>query len=336
MSAAGRGPVGWLFLAGGLVVGLGSAAPAQDTAPVETAGALASPKAACPRPRLTPCPPPVSPPPPPSCGDACQKLAEQLERGCSATEDAPYADTIFLRRGLDLALPETVRARLALSALAETPSGAETVLGPLLSNTDPVTRYAAAVQLALVASRADALDAPAGARAREVFAGIDTLPFPRSDALFFEALWLFDAGDPDAAISAAREAGALEPRFFNAHALVLRILMRAGAAVPGYGADRATCQTEFARLFDALAAIADLEPCPRIAAHLEQFLARQLRDPAEAPGFAAAQVYLAVLGRQPGLARRALGRIAGQDRLSCRADILPQLQSFLAIGASRP
>ncbi len=137
-------------------------------------------------------------------------------------------------------------------------------------------------------------------------------------------------------MSAAREAGALEPRFFNAHALVLRIRMRAGAAVPGYGADRATCQTEFARLIEALAAIADLEPCPRIAAHLEQFLARQLRAPGEAPGFAAAQVYLAVLGRQPDLARRALDRVAGQGSLSCRNDILPQLESFLAIGRSRP
>ena len=336
MSATLRVAAGRLLLAGGLVVGLGSTAPAQGTAPAETAGASASPKAACPRPRLTPCPPPVPPSPPPSCGDACQKLAEQLERGCSVTEDAPYADTIFLRRGLDLALPGPDRARLALAALAETPSGAEAALGPLLSDTNPVTRYAAAVQLALAASRADALSAPAGTRAREVFAGIDSVPFPRSDALFFEALWHLDAGDPDAAMSAAREAGALEPRFFNAHALVLRILMRAGAAVPGYGADRATCQTEFARLIEALAAIADLEPCPRIAAHLEQFLARQLRAPGEAPGFAAAQVFLAVLGRQPDLARRALDRVAGQDSLSCRADILPQLESFLAIGTSRP
>ena len=326
--AAGR-----FILSASIVVGLFSPILAQETRSgmAEAKGSTAL----CPRLRLTPCPPPVPPPPQPSCGDACQRLAEQLERGCSATEDAPYADTIFLRRGLDISLPEPARARLALAALAETPAGAEATLGPLLSDTDPVTRYAAAVHLALAASRTHALGGPAGERARQIFGGIEALPFPKSDALFFEALWHLDGGKPDAARAAALEAAAAEPRFFNAHALVLRILMRTGTAVPGYGADRVTCRKEFSLLIGALSAIADLQPCPRIAAHLEQFLARQLRAPDQAPGFAAAQVYLAVLGRQPELARRALGRVAQQDGLSCREDVLPELQSFLDVGTAR-
>ena len=333
MTTSLRHAAGRLILSGSLVLGLLSPALAQDTR--SGTAKAASPTAFCPRLRLTPCPPPVPPPPPPSCGDTCQSLAEQLERGCSATEDAPYADTIFLRQGLDLSLPEPARARLALAALAETPAGAEATLGPLLFDTDPVTRYAAAVHLALAASRTDTLGGPAGERARRIFAGIEALPFPKSDALFFEALWHLDGGKTDAARAAALEAAAIEPRFFNAHALVLRILMRAGMAVPGYGADRATCREEFSLLIGALSAIADLEPCPRIAAHLEQFLARQLRAPDQAPGFAAAQVYLAMLGRQPKLARRALGRVAQEDGLSCRIDVLPKLQSFLAVGAAR-
>lgn len=327
-----RHAAGRLILSGSLVLGLLSPSLAQD-ARLGTADA-AGQTAFCPRLRLTPCPPPVPPPRQPSCGDACKSLAEQLERGCSDTEDAPYADTIFLRRGLDLSLPQPARARLALAALAETPAGAEATLGPLLSDTDPVTRYAAAVHLALAASRTDTLGGPAGERARRIFTGIEALPFPKSDALFFEALWHLDRGKPDAAREAALEAAAVEPRFFNAHALVLRILMRGGTAVPGYGADRATCREEFSLLIGALAAIADLEPCPRVAAHLEQFLARQLRAPDQAPGFAAAQVYLAMLGRRPELARRALGRVAQQDGLSCRAAVLPELQSFLAIGTA--
>jgi hypothetical protein len=329
-----RHAAGRLLLSGILFLAMVLPSLSQE-APPSTTKAEGSTAASCPWLRLTPCAPPVPPPPPPPCGDACQKLSEQLERGCSSTEDAPYADTIFLRRGLDLALPEPARARLALAALAETPAGAEVALAPLLSDTDPVTRYAAAVHLALAASRTNALSGSAGERARQIFDSAGALPFPKSDALFFEALWQLESGDSEAALTAAIEAAAIEPRFFNAHALVLRILMRDGVAVPGYGADRATCRKEFSLLIGALSAIADLEPCPRIAAHLEQFLARQLRAPDRAPGFAAAQVYLAMLGHQPELAHRALDRVARQDQLSCRADILPELQSFLTVGTAR-
>ena len=276
---------------------------------------------------------PCVPQPPleePACGDTCRQLEKQIAQGCTTAQDAPYADTIFLRRGITIEASDEVRARLSIAALAETPATAVEIVSDLLDDDRDMVRYAAGLQVALSAQRSGMIMSSAATRALDVMRSADTLSFPTSDLLFFQALRAETAGDVRAAIALAAEAGAIEPRFFNAHAVALRLRLLSEEPLTNGRSSNSSqiCRQEFEGLLHSLSHIAELEPCPRIAAHLETYLARQLPDPASSPGYTAAQVYLAVLSRRRDLAANRIAHFQDYSRLPCRDSVTRDLTSL--------
>lgn len=290
----------------------------------------------CPAFRVAPCVPvAVVQPEDPGCGGLCEPLRDQLERGCAAGADQPYADTVFLRRPGTAFGGDEVRSALALAALAETPEGVASIVAPLMTAEDPRLRYAGALHLALAAVRAGQAGDARMAEALEVMAAAETPDdLPRSDLAFLRALRAEAEGRPAEALVLAQEAVAIEPRFFNALALELRLSLAQGDHLRG-AADPfsrpETCREEFRRMLTALARIADLEPCPRVAAHLELYLSRQLRVPEAAPGLRAAQVYLGVLSRRGDLARGALDGFLRPPRPVCAPEVAAELEGLLGL-----
>lgn len=283
--------------------------------------------------RFVPCiilPPPEAQPP--DCGALCERLKDQLDRECVGGADAPYADTVFLRRGITLAADQQVKTALALATLAETPDGAEPILTPYYGHEDPAIRYAAGLHMALNAVRAGQIADPRFDQAIEVMAQAEPVPFLRSDLDFMRALQAEARGDLAAAWELTHRASQTEPRFFNALALEIRLLLAQGVHLrgPASGGD-AVCLAEYRAFLAALSGIADLEPCPRVAAHLEMYLSRGLRAPDAAPGMQAAQVYLAVLSRREDLAQRALQAFQTAPRPVCAGPVVRELQGLMTL-----
>ena len=289
----------------------------------------------CPAFRVIPCVPlPVQPPEAPGCGALCQPLREQLERGCRAGPDQPYADTVFLRRPGAVVGDDGVRRVLALTALAETLDGVQPIAAPLMTAGDPVVRYAAALQVALAAVRAGQIADPRFAEALAVMEEAETPDLVRSDLPFLRALQAEAEGRGAEALILAQEAAQIEPRFFNALALELRLALAQGDHLRGAAGAFArpeACRAQYRHLLAALARIADLEPCPRVAAHLELYLSRQVRAPETAPGLQAAQVYLGVLSRRGDLARAALEAFLQPPRPVCAPEVAADLEGLLSL-----
>lgn len=287
----------------------------------------------CPLFRVAPCVPlPPSQNDEPQCTGLCEQLSEQMDRGCSSGPDQPFADTVFLRKtGLTVGT-ETDLQRLALIALAETLDGVAPLAAPLMTGDDPAVRYAAALQVGLAALRAGQISDPRFAEALAVMDAVEEPGVPRSDLLFLRAHEAEARGDLAKAAGLARAAAQAEPRFFNALALELRLVLAQGAHLRGAAGpyDSAeVCQAEFDQLLTSLSRIADLEPCPRVAAHLELYLTREVSRPDRAPGLHAVQVYLAVLSRRQDLARRAFQSFAAPPAPICAGPVAQDLQALL-------
>ena len=282
--------------------------------------------------RFAPCVP-AEPPPPAAaesaCSARCDKLAEQVSRGCGGGAEAAYADTVYLRRAIELEMTQDDRVRLALVAAAVEPDTAAHLAQPLLGRDEPDIVHAAATHVALAAARADDFDATAfrtGLALMERSAAAAGVP--DSDRLFFLALAAAAAGETAEALTQARAALAIEPRFFNAAAFALQLqvglLARQGRRAPG------DCQRDHGVLLDLLAAIAALEPCQRVAAHLEILVSRRLLAPDRSPTFAVAQVYLALIARRPELAGRALERFRHLEGPICADAVAGELEALIA------
>ncbi|WP_323768892.1 hypothetical protein [Antarctobacter sp.] len=289
----------------------------------------------CPVFRVAPCIPlPPVQPAEPSCSGLCQGLSDQMQRGCSSGPDQPYADTIFLRRPGLLVGTETDRQALALAALAETLDGAAPLAAPLLDSPDPGLRYAAGLQIALTALRAGQMADPRFTEALDHMAAVEDPGVPRSDLLFLQAMLAEAEGREHDALSLARTAALAEPRFFNALALNLRLTLAQGDHLRGAAGRHSSaeaCESQFTDLLTALSQIADLEPCPRVAAHLELYLSRSLRAPDRAPGMQAVQVYLAVLSRRKTLAEGALAAFKDPPAPICADSVALELQGLLQL-----
>lgn len=257
-----------------------------------------------------------------------------MQRGCSAGPDQPYADTVYLRRASPLVGSEADQRALALAALAETLDGVAPLTAPLMDSDDPGVRYAAGLQVALTALRAGQITDPRFAEALEIMAAVEDPGVPRSDLLFLQATQAEAEGRGKDALALARAAAVAEPRFFNALALQVLLTLEQGDHLRGsasrFGGVQA-CTAEFTHLLTALARIADLEPCPRVAAHLELYLSRALRAPHSAPGMQAVQVYLAVLSRRAALAQGALDAFGKAPAPVCAASVAAELDGLLRL-----
>jgi len=289
----------------------------------------------CPVFRVAPCIPiPPVQPEELSCSGLCEDLSDQMQRGCTAGPDQPYADTVYLRRASPLVGTEADQRVLALAALAETLDGVAPLTASLVDSDDPGVRYAAALQVALTALRAGQIADPRFAEALEIMAAVEDPGVPRSDLLFLQATLAEAEGRGKDALALARAAAVAEPRFFNALALQVRLTLEQGEHLRGSAsrfAGGAVCTAEFTQLLKALAQIADLEPCPRVAAHLELYLSRALRAPDRAPGMQAVQVYLAVLSRRAALAQGALDAFVKAPAPVCADSVSAELDGLLRL-----
>lgn len=291
---------------------------------------------ACPGFVVAPCVllPQQSPPVDKGCGALCKPLAEQIARGCATGSDQPYADTIFLRQARALPIEAEARRALALAALAETPEGVAPLIAGLIQSESAAIRYAAALQMALAAVRSGQIHDPRFAAALEVMGAATDLEFPTSDLTFMRALQAEADGALEGAQLLARQAAEQEPRFFNALALDLRLALGSGehlrGAVGPFG-QRTACRREFEGLLTALSQIADLEPCPRVAAHLDLYLARHLISPDTAPGLLAARVYLGVLSQRAEFARAARDAFVRGPGPVCADEMTAELDGLLTL-----
>lgn len=270
---------------------------------------------------------------PPACADqVCERLSEQLARGCGRAGDVPYADTIFLRRGIDPGFPASLERAIALALASNDPAIADDILRPFLNEGAAAARYAAGLYLALVHAQAGAGPSePALAAMRG--ATEEGLPFPASDLDFLEALRLIDAGDSRAARARLEGAIAEEPRFFNALALALRLDM-ANAAFAGRQGP-SLCEAAYGELFDHASLMMALDPCAKQAAHLDLYLSRDLPDPTGSAPYQAVKVYVALVSRRPDLARAARDRFASRPEVQCGTRVTGLLEQLIAAGTGQ-
>ncbi|MEM8827273.1 MAG: hypothetical protein AAGD40_10200 [Pseudomonadota bacterium] len=267
----------------------------------------------------------------PACDHAlCGRLKRQIEAGCSAATDLPYADTVFLRRALEPAIPDTLAQALVLANMASDPAFASTALTPFLAAEDPVSRYVAALTLVLAHHQNGLpLDGPALEPAfRAMEEAEPALSFPASDRHFAEGLRWLDRGNEERALTALEQAIDREPRFFNALALALKLQLQATI-----GAERAgpsLCRVAYDKLLGLASGIMDIEPCAQQAAHLDIFLRRDLADPARTPAYRAVEVYVALISRRRDVAVEATDAFSTLSGPRCSADVGALLRQLLA------
>jgi len=156
------------------------------------------------------------------------------------------------------------------------------------------------------------------------------LPYPSADIDFLSAHVALADGSPGKALAALDGALAKEPAFFAAAALAVRI---ATSEIDGRRHVPAACRDGYSRLFEYLARLLDVRPCPRLAVHVENYLLSHLADPSQSPAFVSAQVYLALLARRADAARARLDALKALPRFSCQAEVAAELEETLGVAA---
>lgn len=279
----------------------------------------------------------VGPPPqpPPGVIDVC--AAEALRsQGCG--HDAarnPFAETLPMRQGITVSLDPDVRRRFAATALGQDMGVGNQLLGEYLASPDSDVRWAAALALAYLAVRTEGAASPSALTAlQRLGAAVTEGPELRaSDYWYLLAVRQVALGDSLAAWAALQKAVSLEPSFFAAQALKLRILLQRGAPK---GRSSLHCIDYFRKLFGVGAAVAAINPCPLTVAHLSRYLSAEL-GPLASAGPAerwAMRYYLSWVAKNDPAARHAYqaARQAIDRDLqpSCRAMVLADLRALQA------
>lgn len=266
--------------------------------------------------------------PPPCTSEACRRLQVQIQRGCRKGNDVPYADTIFLRRGVDLPLSLEERRSLSLARLAQDPQVAETLLEPLLQSDLPDVRYAAALHLMLaVQSTQDNLAHTAVARSMKLMAAeAENISYPASDYLVLAAALEESKGNEREAIALLELAVDVDRRSYPALLALLTLHMEKARRNQTQG--RTICRNAFNDVFSTLGQLLDLEPCRSQAAHTGVLLAREVSRPDQDAPYLAALAYLSTLSRRPDATIAVLENLATVPRLQCRGFLINQIRDF--------
>lgn len=263
----------------------------------------------------------------------CGALREQLERGCSRSSRniQPYGDTILVRRNISLPISGDQRRRLAAATMSQDRETALELTEPLRADPSPELRYLANMTVVYVLLRVGMRNDRAMAeKLLEVMAGdAPSVSFSTADLHFLRAMIALFAGQTDRANEALEQAIGLEPTFFNALALSTRLRIEAITRREHEG--ESSCANNYRNLFDTLRLIMDLDPCPLQAAHLEIFIARELRDPKANAAYQAARVYLATIARRPDNAASALASYISSSRSVCRDAVATELGGWVKL-----
>lgn len=264
----------------------------------------------------------------------CDTLRRQLACGgtCAhSSAHAPAGESVFLRRSVSLRLTEPVHRAIVAARISQSASFALEVTSAARRSPDAVERFAAAISAAYVLLKADAsthrqgiLDLVSQLRQDEPAIGFST-----ADVDFIEATVAARDGAAARALKLLDAAVAKEADFFAA--LALAASLQLGETREALRQSATRCQAAHGRLFRYLARLMDTRPCPRQAVHVEVFLARQMREPQKDPVLAAAQVYLAVLARQPDRARSALERVRSATDHRCHQLVVDQLEKAIGV-----
>ena len=243
-----------------------------------------------------------------------QMLSRQLRCQCAnptapRSGANPYAETALMRHAVKLPLSSEERKALIAASISQ---DAELILentAPLQVHAQPEIQYAA---ILIAAHRLAKLDLKRYRREiRRLVAKLQRLKnkvrtYPASDADFLAALLAMDEGDTENALRYLDAALAQEPAFFNAAVLAVRLqlerLVRDGTPTTRQ------CLREYNALASRLVRLTALNPCPRMAAHVEVYLSRWFENPQDVAPLAAAQIYLSVMAWDIQRAKKALQR----------------------------
>lgn len=263
--------------------------------------------------------------------EACKRLKLQIQRGCRKAEDVPYADTIFLRRGVDLTLLPEERRTLSLARLAQAPDVAENLLAGLLLSEIADIRYAAALHLVLsVQSTQGNLAHPAAERGLKLMeADAGNISYPASDYFVLAATRENAKGNARRAMALLEQAVDVDRRSYPALLALLTQQMDKARRQQSQGGT--LCRTAFEDVFRTLGLLMDLEPCRSQAAHTGVFLARDLIRPDRDAPYLAALAYLSTLSSRPVATRQVLENLAAVPRMQCRAFLIGQIEEFAGL-----
>lgn len=257
-------------------------------------------------------------------GALCKKLQSQISAGCSGERGIPYADTIFLRQSISTAGFEDIAKDVALAMLAQDSETAHGLLEPHFAHEMADIRYAGALHLLLsIYHTSGSLTTQAARHALQVMeTAAPQTTFPPSDFYFFDALSSHRRGDNDHAQRQLSTALDLEPDYFNAHALLVKLRLEQATKANRFGPSR--CTKSYQGLFVAAANVMDLDPCPMQAAHLEIYLSRRIANPTASLPLQSLRVYLSLLAKRTDIAQQARA-LAGQASASCQRYITAEL-----------
>lgn len=258
----------------------------------------------------------------------CRTLDQQIRQGCARPADVPYADVIYLRRGINPPVSDTLRQAIAQAQAGGDPDFAARVLTPHLSASLPEARYAAGVFLALSLTQAGRplMSRVGRAALTAMRSAAPSLEMPASDLAYFQALLALEKGRKTAALAAAKRALIAEPRFFAAIVLALELQIDRAVRVEGQGLG--LCRQVYDAILTLTAAAVDLAPCAQHAAHLESYLSRGQSRPDLVSAIWAIKVYLARIARRDQLARHAAQRFEAIEGPLCRDDVIWQLRAL--------
>lgn len=264
------------------------------------------------------------------CGSAaCKTLQKQLEAGCQHTDGSPYADTIYLRQNTKIALTEEESQLISLSMLsADTKQGLR-LIDPLLKHEDESVQYAAALHGALLFYRAgssllarDATELRLTMRSTASDAKV-----PDSDYKFFEALAALERGQRSHAVRLLKQANIVEPGFFNALLVRLKLELEIVSETQHLG--RNICLKNYTELLDVMSKLVEIERCSKNAAHIDLLIARGMTSPDNNAAYNVSKVYLALIAGRIDIAKTARNIFAENNVPSCRSNILAQLDELI-------
>lgn len=274
---------------------------------------------------------PDRPPPPRSFSAFVAKLKEQIARGCEAGQAAggAYGDSVFARHAPPDTYSADTRRRLMAATMAADPDAAFDITASLRTGDDPSARYAGNIVAGYAILRGRGADS--FSRLGGIVAALDAdreqsgMPSV-ADIPFLRANDMLERGDRRGADRELEAAIAIEPIFFNALALAVKLQL--SAAIEASSAGHEICVDSHKELMRRMQRIVDLAPCMSLAAHLEAFLARGVKADSVSGSYNVVQIYLALISRRDAFATVLSNRFRNSD-VVCKNVVIEEIESWL-------
>jgi len=246
-----------------------------------------------------------------------------------SAEKSPFAETIFMRENFLPRISDDVRKSIVAATISKDPDVVMDVTKSARSSDSAIERFSTNLVAAYALAKIDISNNidTVSHLIEQLQKDINSIDYSTADVNFLSALLASARGQNKEALAQLDEALEKEKFFYNAALLAARTKLAEINNKPLI--IRSQCRRNYKKLFNYLAVVLQVRPCPRQAVHAEIYLERGSRITTANGPLLAAKAYLAIVARKPAVAPGFIAKFLESADAPCQHYIQGKLGELL-------